>query len=258
MKQLLFFLTVLLFSTDSFSQDNCKIEEEYGKIFKVQRKTYRERTYLQKTVNKIASNSCLSELVNDYGVYIDYLRTNFSDLSDHKKLIAITDSIELQETFIRSLEQDSAFNAVMHVLTSKFLGQPDHIPDTVSMNDMLDIAVNYFSIQKINEDQNYVGKVCVGINGLAQTIAVRKPQLEAFCFTAIFTNYQGERFSMYDEFVKGIRELYKMSLGVEDSEKLLRAQGAMYMFMRNNEQLRELLRFEYEDKKKYLPFVLID
>ena len=61
---------------------------------------------------------------------------------------------------------------------------------------------------------------------------------------------------MYNEFVKGIKELYKINLGIENDDRLLRAQGAMYMFMRNNEILKELLLFEYENKKEYLPFVL--
>ena len=52
------------------------------------------------------------------------------------------------------------------------------------------------------------------------------------------------------------KELYKINLGIENDDRLLRAQGAMYMFMRNNEILKELLLFEYENKKEYLPFVL--
>ena len=55
---------------------------------------------------------------------------------------------------------------------------------------------------------------------------------------------------MYNEFVKGIKELYKINLGVDDDERLLRAQGAMYIIMRNNDALKELLLFEYEQKKE--------
>ena len=69
-------------------------------------------------------------------------------------------------------------------------------------------------------------------------------------------NYQGEQFNMYNELVKGIKELYKINLGTENDDRLLRAQGAMYMFMRNNDNLKELLLVEYEKKKKYLPFVI--
>ncbi len=256
MKRLLLILTIGLITVNSFSQTDCNIEKEYQKIFKIEKKKYGEREYLIKTINKIDTNSCFSELVNNNGQYIDYLLTNFSDNSVYEKLMKINDSIELQNEFIKSLERDSTFNNVMNKLTRKTTNKSMYIPDTVSIDELLDIAVKFFSIIKITDEGYYVGKVCVGINGLKQTEKVRKPQVEAFSFATIFNNYQGEQFNMYNEFVKGIKELYKINLGMENKDKLLRAQGAMYMFMRNNEILKKLLLFEYENKKKYLPFVL--
>lgn len=184
------------------------------------------------------------------------MQTHFSDNSNDEKLMAITDTGELQNEFIKSLENDSKFNSVMNKLTNKVTDKSNYIPDTVSVDELLNIAAKYFAIIKINKDGNYVGKVCTGINGLKQTEKERKPQIEAFCFSTILNNFQGEQFNMYNEFVKGIKELYKINLGIENNDKLLRAQGAMYMFMRNNETLKELLLFEYENKKEYLPFVL--
>ncbi|MBK6525094.1 MAG: hypothetical protein IPG07_05770 [Crocinitomicaceae bacterium] len=61
---------------------------------------------------------------------------------------------------------------------------------------------------------------------------------------------------MYDEFVKAIKELYKVNLGIDREEKLLRAQGAMYLLMRNSENLNKMLASEYESNKDYLPFIL--
>jgi len=256
MKRLLLILTIGLITINSFSQNECKIEEQYQNIFKIEKKKYKEREYLRKTINVLDSNSCFSDLVNNNGQYIDYLRTNFSDNSNYEKLMTISDSTELQNKFIKSLENDSTFNSVMNILTKKITDKSIFIPDTISMNGLLNIAVKYFSIIKINKDGHYVGKVCTGINGLKQTEKERRPQIEAFCFTTILNNYRGEQFNMYGEFVKGIKELYKINLGIENNDRLLRAQGAMYMFMRNNEKLKELLLFEYENKKEYLPFVL--
>lgn len=256
MKRLLLILTIGLIAVNSFSQTDCNIKKEYQQIFKIEKKKYREREYLMKTINKIDTNSCFSDLINNNGQYIDYLRTHFSDNSNYEKLMAISDSIKLQNEFIKSLENDSLFNAEMSKLTKKITDKSNYTPDTVTMNGLLNIAVKYFSIIKINKDGYYAGKVCTGINGLKQTEKERSPQIEAFCFTTILNNYQGEQFNMYNEFVKGIKELYKINLGIEDEDRLLRAQGAMYMFMRNNDKLKELLLLEYENKKEYLPFVL--
>ncbi len=256
MKQLLLILAIGVITINSYSQTNCNIIEEYQKIFTIEKKKYREREHLMKSVNKLENNDCFSDLINNNGQYIDYLRTHFSDNSNYKKLMSITDTIELQNEFIKSLQNDSLFNSVMYGLTKKITNESQFIPDTVSMIKLLNIAVKFFSIIRINNDGYYIGKVCTGINGLNQTEKVRKPQIEAFCFTTIINNYQGEQFNMYNEFVKGIKELYKINLGIKNDERLLRAQGAMYMFMRNNDKLKELLLFEYEKKRKYLPFVL--
>ncbi len=256
MKQLLLILTIGLITVNSFSQTDCNIVNEYHQIFKIEKQKYGEREYLMKTVNSIDSNSCFSDLVNNNGQYIDYLRTHYSDNSNYEKLKSISDTVELQNEFIRSLENDTTFNNEMNKLTEKILNKSQYIPDTITIDELLNIAVKFFSIIRITEKGDYQGKVCTGINGLKQTEKVRKPQVEAFCFTTIFNNYRGEQFNMYNEFVKGIKELYKINLGIENEARLLRAQGAMYMFMRNNEALKELLLFEYENKKEYLPFVL--
>ena len=171
-------------------------------------------------------------------------------------MMNITDSVKLQETFIEHLENDSLFNDVMCGLNLKLSGSTDFIADTFCMNDLLNIAVKFFSIIKINDDGNYIGKVCSGINGIEQTESQRLPHLEAFCFTSILTNYQSHEFNMYEEFVCGIKELNTINLGVVTNDKLLRAQGAMYMFMKNNKRLRELLLSEFNIRKAYLPFVL--
>ena len=62
---------------------------------------------------------------------------------------------------------------------------------------------------------------------------------------------------MYDEFVKALKELYTVNLGIDKDERLLRSQGAMFMLMRNNSALKALLLELYEEKKSYLPFVIV-
>ncbi len=130
--------------------------------------------------------------------------------------------------------------------------------DTVTFDNLLNIAVKYFSIMKLTDEGHYVGKVCVGLNDIKKTENERKPFIEAFCFSSILKHYQSEEFSMYDEFVKSIKELYKVNLGIDKDEKLLRAQGAMFILMRNNENLKKMLMKEYEKNKEFLPFILTE
>ena len=61
---------------------------------------------------------------------------------------------------------------------------------------------------------------------------------------------------LYNEFVNGIKALYTLNLGIDANQRLLRAQGAMFMYMRNNEILKKALLATYRKKKDFLPFVL--
>lgn len=258
MKALLY-IAIFVFSVFTTSaQSDCDIANEIKDIFRVKREMYSGRAYLVKSVSEISTHSCFSELVNNNTQYLDYLLVNFSSHSSFDRFIAITDSLELQEEFIKSLETDSVFNSVLKVWTKKITDKENYLPDTISFNELLNVAIKYFSILGVNEQGHYRGKVCAGINGITQTEQHRLPQVEAFCFTTILNNYNGDEFNMYNEFVKGIKELYTMNLGVETEDLVLRAQGAMYMFMRNNEKLKELLVLEYERKKDILPFVLVE
>jgi hypothetical protein len=69
---------------------------------------------------------------------------------------------------------------------------------------------------------------------------------------------QGGDFNIYEEFINVVKELYLVNLGIDDNENLLRAQGATFMLMRNNENLRKMLKADYENQKEFLPFVVIE
>lgn len=242
----------------TYSQSDCDITKEYQEIFKISKTKHGENEYLMKNIKKVDKNHCFSELINENDSFFDYLQTHFSDRSHYKEFLAISDSVELQKEFIKSLELDSTFNSVMTKLNQKVFNSSNFIPDTVSIDEMLNIAVKFFSIVSVTDGGEYSIRFCTGINGLKQTEKVRNPHLEAFCFSSLLKNYQGEQFNMYDEFVKGVKEVYKFNLGIDPKDRLLRAQGALYMFMRNNEALNDLILFEYENKKQYLPFVLVE
>lgn len=256
MKRKITLLFASFFALSGYSQMSCSIQDQFASIFKIQKIEHAETKYLYRSVQELDSGACFHELVNQNRSYIEYLLTHFSDNSNNDSLLAIGDSSLLQKAFISTLQEDSLFNELLKQLEHASFNAPDLERDTISMNELLNIAVKYFSIHRINRDGYYVGKVCSGINGIERTETYRQPHIEAFCFSSILHNIQGEQFSMYSEFLKGLKQLYTLNLGVDDTERLLRAQGAMYMIMRNNDNLKQILRLEYEKKKQFLPFVL--
>ncbi len=247
---LLLFLALIVINISS--QETCNIQDDYVNIFKIEKKTNGQKEYLLKTINELDSTSCFFKIINNNEHYVSYLMNSFTSNIKREELLELSDPIELQSHYVRLLKNDSIFNEVMNT----FVYQNGGVLDTVSLDELLNIAVKFFSIIRITEKGQYVAKVCSGINGLKKTESKRSPQVEAFCFSTIWMNYEVGESGMYAELVKGIKQLYKINLGIDESEKLLRAQGAMYMFMKNDKVLTNLMIEEFQRKKEFLPFVL--
>jgi hypothetical protein len=258
MKKLILTTIILTFiSIQGFGQKQCDIKNHYEDFISIQKSFYNEKAYLIKSVVETQKKSCFSDLVNNNPMFIDYILTNFSSNENYQNLLELTDSIAIRDKYFKDLRKDSLFNSVMTDLVNKTIDRK--IPkDTISMDKLLNVAVKYFSIMRLTDEGNYVGKVCVGFNDIKKTESERNPFIEAFSFSSILKHYESEEYSMYDEFVKAIKELYKVNLGIDKNERLLRAQGAMYLLMRNNENLKKMLKSEYEKQKDYLPFILTD
>ncbi|GAB4349076.1 MAG: hypothetical protein OHK0038_28080 [Flammeovirgaceae bacterium] len=254
MKKLISTIIILtLILIQGFGQ--CDIKSHYEDFISVQKSIYNEKAYLTKRVVETQKKSCFSDLVNNNPMFIDYLLTNFSSNANYQNLLELSDSIAIRNKYFNDLKKDSLFNSVMTDLVNKTIDKK--IPkDTISMDKLLNVAVKYFLIMRLTDEGHYIGKVCVGLNGIKKTESEREPFIEAFSFSSILKHYQSQEYSMYDEFVKAIKELYKVNLGIDKDEKLLRAQGAMFLLMRNNENLKKMLKNEYEKQKDYLPFVL--
>jgi hypothetical protein len=256
-KLILTTLILTLITIQGYGQKQCDIKTHYEDFISVEKSFYNEKSYLIKRVVETQKKSCFSELVNNNPMFIDYLLTNFSSNANYQNQLELTDSVVMRNTYFDDLRKDSLFNSIMTDLVNKTIDKK--IPkDTISMDKLLNVAVKYFSIMRLTDEGHYVGKVCVGLNDIKKTESDRKPFIEAFSFSSILKHYQSEEYSMYDEFVKAIKELYKVNLGIDKNEKLLRAQGAMFLLMRNNENLKKMLKSEYEKQKEYLPFILID
>ena len=255
MRNRLVTLLLVFISTSLLAQHSCNIEDEFGNIFKVEKATYGNRMYLNQTINQLKASECYAELVNSNKEHITYLRQHFTSTVDFEKLRAINDSEDLQLHYAEELKNDTKFYGLIQQMLAA--ENNNLVKDTISFNQMLNIAVKYFTIKGITEEGNYEGKVCAGINGLKWTEEVRQPHLEAFCFSAIITNLKsGTKPDLQDEFIDTVKDIYTLNLGIDRSEELLRAQGAVYALMKNSEMLRDVLKNAYEDKKQYLPFYL--
>lgn len=250
---MLFIVTLLCYSQLAMSQTDCDPISQYGSFISTSKLTHNGQSYLTTKSVAVPDDHCLASAVNQNLKYIDYLISNYSDRSRHQELAVIEDSLALQKECISLLQQDDSFNQVM---TQFIQGVNDESTKAeYNTDNVLNIAIKYFSITGL-QGNNYMAKVCAGINDIKKTELTRKPQLEAFCFSAILEAMQpGGDGQLMKDFTGRIRELYKMNLGVDREERLLRAQGAVFISMRNSLVLKKLLEEAYESKKESLPFV---
>jgi hypothetical protein len=256
MKTTLIIITGIILACSVYAQQSNDITTYYNEMFSIEKKLNNERAYLLVNINDLSGNSKLASLINNNKKYLDYLLTHFSGYTQQKDLYEIDNENQLQDAFIEYLKNNKNFNKLMQDFVSNTVNTKRHITDTVTMDEMLDVAVKFFYIKGITKEGYYNAQICIGINGIKETLEDRIPHLEAFCFSVIFSNFQSDENIVYDELVNGVTDVYNLNLGVDEGEKLLRAQGAMYMYMRHNEKLKNLLFTEYNKRKQELPFIL--
>jgi len=243
----------LLLITASFAQ--CGFESDYSNLFVASSfKRPDGEKILIKKVAHVDKSLCYAEAVNEMPDFFDYFKTNFSDDSLYQDLDLSKDSVSLNQAYRKIVNSDDELGGKLQEFALKTYGTM--AKDTVLFDEIIDVAVKFFSIKEINEKGRYVGKVCVGINQIEATMDPRKPLLEAFAFSAIMYDLKNLSPNLMDEFEKEVRQLYNLKLGVDQEERLLRAQGAIFMAMKNNGRLGGILAAHYAEHQAHLPFVI--
>jgi hypothetical protein len=255
MKKVAFLFLLSLYWSLTQAQNRCQVKELYGDFVAISKHEINGQTYTSRQVLVPVKKSCLSAFIEQEKLMMDYLLTNFSSPVSPDLLAAAKDSLALRKIYLAELKKDSSFAKVMEELQTKVL-EKKVAKDSIDMDDLMNVAMKYFTITKASADGGYSGKVCVGINGVTSTQTKRQAFLEAFAFSSIFKHYQSKEYNMYREFTDAIRKILPIQLGEDNNERLLRAQGALFVLMSQNEKLQKMLREEYEARKTNLPFIL--
>ena len=146
----IFFLPLLLISFQSKAQSDCRISGHYDEFITIRKMSHNDRAFLIKRVVVTESDQCFAPLVNNDSRYIEYLLTHFSSNENNEELLAIEDSIALRQAYFDDLASDSLFNSVMSELVNKTISGREQ-KDFVEMDALIDVAVKYFSINRIKK-----------------------------------------------------------------------------------------------------------
>lgn len=247
----LFWMTLFCTPSQGYAQQQSSIFQDYNQFLEV--KFYDSSPYV--TIRQVDSSLKGAAEINGQPSFWDFLIINHATRLDYDALAQINDTIAISQKVIEHLESDAIFAPLVKNYRAKVV---DHTQakDTVHLDKILNVAVKFFNLTGVNAEGAYSGRICVGINPLKNTEKTRSPYLEAFAFDAIINNLNSETYPFYDYYIKSIQKIYKLNLGTNDQDQLLRAQGALFIQMLDSTDLQQLLKDEYERKKDILPFVL--
>lgn len=254
MKKILYL--ILFIPITSSGQVTCNLSDQLEHIFLLNKYGNADQVYLVKESNVSSVNVCLPEYYKNNKGFFDYLLINYSNvemnLFKDKK-----DSISIQNTFSEALKKDTNFRRTISEFDSLIIFKNKE-KDTITWNRLFGIGAKFFIIPRLTRQGYYMAQICVGTNTYLNTESDRLPLVEAFCFVTIFEHLEDGEYNLQNEMIKAVKKLYSVNMGNNDEEKLLRAQGALFMLMFENEALRNCLRNAYSKNYSYMPFILVD
>lgn len=249
-----FILILFLFGGQSqgLAQESPSLFQDYTQFLEV--KFYDSSPYI--AIKQVDSSRIGAASINEQPSFWDFLIINHAARLDYDALAQINDTIAVSQKVIQHLEQDATFAPLVQNYQAKVVNHTQ-AKDTVYLDQILNVAVKFFNLTGINAQGAYTGRICVGINPLKNTEKTRSPYLEAFAFDAIINNLSSEIYPFYNYYITAVQKVYKLNLGTNDQDQLLRAQGAVFIQMVDSTDLQQLLKDEYKRKQEILPFYLI-
>ncbi len=257
MRKLLFVILALMFGKAQ-AQNPCHLKDYWQKIYVLDTSMYRQRVHYYIDVKALPESHKCAPDINSHLTELQYIRSNFTGFKSKKEILkSIPDSVTRQRKLVDLLQKDTLCMQTVTRWGDAWQGK--YPKDTVSLNTLMDIAAHFFYLDRQLTDGSLAGHVCTGLNALNSLQTERKPLVEPFVFRTIYDNFIGKstgKYNLHDEYVKAVKEIYKIDLGKVNEHRLVLAQGAMLMYMFENEVLKSVLIEAYEKQKEHLPFVL--
>jgi len=213
----------------------------------------------------VPADDPLALLFNQNRLYVDYLLQNYrsSDAVAIEKVLP--DSAKAAALFAVQLRNDRRFEKlfkeqVAHFLAATGRSLAAYQPQpkmSLSADSLMTIAAQFFYAMRERPDSSISWKVCVGMNGFMQDKHDdMQPLVEAFCFQAVFNQYDPEKPGYATDFLANARQITRETRALHGEERLGMARRRMTALMKTNDALRTVLLGEYEKKKPMLNFTL--
>jgi hypothetical protein len=226
------------------------------------------QTFEQNGVQKAAAMASHSPK-SAYSAYkrrFDYIILNAPKIhapdqaDSRKKLVGLyPDTLELKAEYLRLLIRDSTLSTnvltMMHAIDAKGVGQPKA---QFSKAQFFEVASRFFLIDSISPKGKIQTHICIGINGQQELENTSQFHLlAAFCYEAIFTDFDKE-VSVIDEVFKTHRqELSKIISKDKKRNRISFYQQVLFQKMASDAVFQEALLKYYELNRDNLAFEVL-
>lgn len=125
---------------------------------------------------------------------------------------------------------------------------------SVTMEDLMRIAVRYFYPHFVKDELHM--HICVGINGLKDYPGAIDLKVKEFCIKSIHNAMRAGKTDIHKQAYALVQEAQAVKLSKYRETEIHRIQGAVWVQMMQNQELRRLLRDAYAAQKESLCFRL--
>lgn len=262
MKKIILAISLLGWITGVVAQETMTLDEvksKYGEfIVAFEKQGFDDRTYVDKKVVIPKSDTILAKFVENNLGFIELLKTNYTTVTSDE-FAGIKDAAILQKKYIAALQKDALFNQyflpfICHFYKSEgfeITGFNAKKKD-FSIDEFMDVIVKYFEVTSVDSRGNFKTRMGISEDGLVSTLDKRHPLLEVYCLHII----KAHQYKAYQAMEKGKRVIKQLQLGLNEEDKVKRAQGVLYAIISQDEAFRTVILDDYESKKDALPFVL--
>jgi len=195
-------------------------------------------------------NTNYNEKYNENIKLVDYLIT-------HKSNIKI-------RTYSKNVNRDSIATIIrMEMINNNELKKYiellfykiDLQKDTITIDEVMDIASYYFFVMRVNKDSSLYATICTGNNGLPIFKQQTDLILSGFIFSILFENIRDTKYNIFNRFTKLIHKYNTIYLELNNEKRVEKIQNEIFELMRNDKKVKEMFIDKMNDLK-YSPYLL--
>jgi hypothetical protein len=159
------------------------------------------------------------------------------------------DTTEIKRLYLEKYAQDKRLVGYFEETIAPITNPNFEIKKTYTLDELMEVASKFFYCEKVLPDTSIQARVCVGLNGVKEANWEEDyTLLEAFCYEAIFNEFDSDDGQIWDTFITKKKESGQQlkSNMTSLNQYLEDVKMAVFESMKNDEILKQKLIDYYE------------